>query len=73
MNTLKHEAPRYCRIRRALFGASPSAIFSRCTFGLRNGCRACKGCEHNVREQWLEWFQAGAAKAESIQIEEAKK
>lgn len=69
MNTLKHEAPRYCRIRRALFGASPSAIFGRCTFGLRRGCRACKGCEHNVIEAWQEGFAEGFKKY----IEEAKK
>jgi hypothetical protein len=57
---LKHEAPRLCRIRRALFGVSPSAIFSRCTLGLRHGCRACKGCEHNVAELRLEGFEEGA-------------
>lgn len=54
MNTLKHEAPRRCRIRRALFGTSPSAVFGRCTFGLWSGCQACKGCKHNVAEMWQE-------------------
>lgn len=59
----KHEAPRRCRILRALFGASPSAISGCCTFGLRNGCRACKGCEHNVTELMLEGFEEGAKRA----------
>lgn len=70
----KHEAPRLCRIRRALFGASPSAIFSRCTFGLHHGCRACKGCEHNVAEAWLEGFEEGMRRAQEPHepVEEAE-
>lgn len=70
----KHEAPRLCRIRRALFGASPSAILGRCTLGLRHGCRACKGCEHNVAEIMLEGFEEGTRRAQEIHepVEEAE-
>lgn len=70
----KHEAPRLCRIRRALFGASPSAILGRCTFGLSHGCRACKGCEHNMAELMQEGFEEGTRRAQELHepIEEAR-
>lgn len=68
----KHEAPRRCRIRRALFGASPSAILGRCTLGLRHGCRACKGCDHNVAEAWQEGFAEGLGEEKESALEKLK-
>lgn len=58
----KHEPPRTCRWRRALLGASPSAIFSTCLLGLRQTRKACKGCEANVAELIQEGFAEGLSK-----------
>ena len=60
----KHKAPKMCHIRRALFGGSPSAIFGRCTLGLKSKCRKCEGCEHNVEEIWCENFMKSLREAE---------
>ena len=51
INKPTHSPPKSCYIRRALVGASPSAIFSKCTLGLHNGPK-CKGCDANVSEKW---------------------
>lgn len=58
MGNKKHAPPKWCRIRRAIVGASPSAIL-RCTLGLRSGCSKCKGCTENVGERIHEGFMAG--------------
>lgn len=55
----KHEPPRGCRLRRLLFGSSPSAILTRCTLGLWTSRPECKGCEANAHEAWLENFKKG--------------
>lgn len=65
MENKKHAPPRWCRIRRALVGPSPSATLARCTLGLRHSCPKCKGCTENVPEAMLEGFTAG--------LEEGKK
>ena len=57
--TKKHRPPRSCYIRRAVWGYSPSAAFSRCTLGIRSTCSKCSGCQANVAEQIQEGFQAG--------------
>lgn len=68
----KHRAPIRCYLRRALFGASPSAILGRCTLGLRHGCRACKGCDHNVAEAWQEGFAEGLGEEKESALEKLK-
>jgi hypothetical protein len=55
----KHKPPKLCYIRQALVVASPSAVFTRCTLGLRHGCRRCTGCEANVAEQWADSLEKG--------------
>lgn len=72
--TEKHKPPRLCYIRRALVGASPSAIITLCTLGLRGRCRRCAGCEANVREMWWGVFKTGLKNPERCEAaKEAKK
>lgn len=55
----KHKPPLTCYLRRALVGGSPSAIFARCSLGLKHRCPKCKGCTANVVELWQENFDKG--------------
>lgn len=69
----KHEPPKSCKLRRWLFGASPSAILGRCLLGLRTGCKACKGCRANVHEIMMEAFEEGLARSERPKIKEERR
>lgn len=57
-----HKPPLLCRIKRELFGPSPSCTLLRCTLGLWNECRWCAGCQANVRETYLQRIQEGIQK-----------
>lgn len=52
----KHAAPMYCKLRRTIFGTSPSLAGAVCGLGVKK-CRFCPGCEMNRREQWTEPFE----------------
>lgn len=69
----KHEPPKSCKLRRWLFGASPSAILGRCLLGLRTGCKACKGCRANVHEIMREAFEEGLTRSERQKIKEERR
>lgn len=66
MSTRKHPPQRSCYIRRALVGASPSAIFSSCTLGLRHRTKKCKECTENVPERMLEGFGEGLRRGADV-------
>lgn len=75
-NKIKHKPPLICYLRRALVGASPSAIMARCTLGLRHGCPKCKGCRANAREAWTEYFKKGlddGLRAQDLILDDTKK
>lgn len=59
----KHKAPLGCRIAVLLFGKSTSAIFGRCTLGVKRYRTNCKGCAHNVQETIVENFFIGMREA----------
>lgn len=51
--------PIICRIRRYLFGASPSCIFAGCPLGLRisDKCLKCSGYDGMGYESFERWHQ----------------
>jgi hypothetical protein len=51
--------PIICKITRAVVGYSPSAIFCKCTAGLKKEIPKCDGCERNIRCVTFEAFQRG--------------
>lgn len=65
MSGKKHPPPRWCHLRRALVGASPSA-FAWCGLGLIHRARKCKGCTENVGERIQEGFEEGLRKGAEI-------
>lgn len=60
----KHPAPWICKMKRKLFGASPSAILAKCSLGNRGRCRKCHKCEENTAEKIVEAFTNGIERAE---------
>lgn len=66
INPLKHEPPWICKLSRILFGASPSAIMSRCLLGRMNGGNACAGCTANVSTIMQEGFKQGIERGKKL-------
>lgn len=60
MNNKKHPPPKWCHMRRALVGVSPSALLGSCRLGVRpRRTQKCEGCTHNIEEALWEGFQEG--------------
>lgn len=65
---VKHAPPTLCKLRRKLFGASPSAKFGQCLEGVRTMRKACEGCTSNVYELMMEGALEGMRRAAPARI-----
>lgn len=63
----KHKPPVLCYVRRWIVGASPSAVWGRCTLGLHHRCAACSGCTCNVHEIMEEGFLRGMKEGMTVE------
>lgn len=68
----KPKIPIICRIRLAVTGGSPSAIWSRCVLGVRRGTRYCEECEFNVKLMWTENFYRGMTRNQRKEVDTEK-